>query len=353
MTRILSIVGTRPEIIKTKAFWEAAKGRADLEFLVARSGQHLDATMSGVFFEQLGMHWVGDAQPLNRETPGTILGSLVDACLRAIDEFKPDIVMSNTDTDSALASAMAAAKRRVPVAHIEAGLRCSARLNPEEVNRRLSDHLATWLFPHIKEAHASLMQEGFDPDMVHLFGDITLDALQLVMRDHGIEAAAGGYDLMTMHRQENADNPKRLAAILGAVADGGFPTVFLVHPRTYDNLGRWGLWDVVRNTRIEIQRQQDYVETLRLLAGCRKVISDSGGLRREAYMVDKPVISLVDFIWVQSMVDLGFEFIADADPARLTWAIREFDPPGPRPPLFGDGRAGCRILQYLTTASVS
>lgn len=347
MIRVLSIVGTRPEIIKTKAFWEAARERRDLDFIVARSGQHLDPSMSDVFFEQLGIDCAGSVQPADRDTVGSIVGSLVDTSLRAIDEFQPDVVVSNTDTDTAFATAFAAAKRGVPVAHVEAGLRCAARWNPEEINRRLADHLATWLFPHIQEARESLLREGFDPASVFLHGDVTLDTLNIVMDRFRIERVRGDYDVMTIHRQENADNPKRLGAILKTVAEVNFPTIFLAHPRTSDNIDRWNMWELVKGSRVEVRPQEDYVDTLRYLAGCRKVISDSGGLRREAYMVEKPVISLVNFVWVQSMVDLDFEYLADADPARLGWAIREFDPQTPRPELFGDGRAAWRILQTL------
>jgi UDP-GlcNAc3NAcA epimerase len=154
--------------------------------------------------------------------------------------------------------------------------------------------------------------------------------------------------VLTAHRQENAGSPERLRAIIDAVESVGFPTVFPIHPRTGDTLRAAGLMGrLERSKTIRIRGPQGYLDMVRLLAGCRKLISDSGGLRREAYMLDKPVISLVPVIWFKTMNRLGYEFVADADPARITRAIREYDPPGERPKIFGDGRAGEHILRTI------
>ena len=181
-----------------------------------------------------------------------------------------------------------------------------------------------------------------------MLGDITLDALNIVMKRHRIQITDGEYDLLTIHRQENANNPVRLKQIFRAVEKAGYKTVFPIHPRTRDTLEKSGLLkDLIRSSVIQVKEPQSYVEMVRLLANCRKLISDSGGLRREAYMLDKPIISLVPFVWFKKMNQLGYEFIADADQDKIEWAIHHFNPIEPRPALFGDGRAGHHILETI------
>jgi len=292
---------------------------------------------------------IADQNPgVDRSTPGNVARSLIDYSRQCMERFRPDIIISNTDTYTALYSALAATQLRIPVAHIEGGIRCEARLNPEEICRRLADHLSSWVFTISAEDTESLLGEGFPPEMVFMLGDITLDALQIILREHNIPVRRGDYDVLTTHRQENANNPERLAVIIDAVESAGFKTVFPIHPRTRDTLRSAGLLErLERSPTITIRPPQDYIEMVRLVAGCRKVISDSGGLRRESYMLDKPVISLVSFVWFKKMNALGYEYSADADHGRIRRAILELDPPGPRPPLFGDGRAAEYILQTL------
>lgn len=346
--RILSFVGTRPEIIKTLAFCRAAPRFPEIEFLVAHTGQNFGAEMADRFVEELGIPLADQNPSVIRASLGSVAQGLIDYIAECIHKYSPQVVVSNTDTDSAFYTALVGSKLRVPVAHIEGGIRCEARLNPEEINRRLADHLANWVFTISEEDTRSLLGEGFSADCVFMLGDITLDALKVVMREHGIREQAGDYDLLTVHRQENANDPTRLAAIIEGVERAGVPTVFPIHPRTRGTLQSACLLDRLRHSKcIDVREPLGYVDMLRLAAGCRKVLSDSGGLRREAYMLDKPVISLVSFVWFHKLNDLGYEFSAGADTERIAWAIQEFDPPGPRPALFGDGRAAEYILAKL------
>jgi UDP-N-acetylglucosamine 2-epimerase len=346
--RIVSFVGTRPEIIKNLAFCRAAPLFPDLEFLVVHTGQNFGHDMADCFLEELEIPIARSSPVVDRSTMGSVAKDLIDHVAACIEEYAPDVIISNTDTHTALFTAYAGARLRVPVAHFEGGVRCEARLNPEEICRRLADHLSTWIFTISDDDTQSLLDEGIPAESIFMLGDLTLDALEIVLREHAIEVRRGDYNVLTAHRQENTDDPQRLRAILDGVEAAGYPTVFPIHPRTRDTLERAGLLERLERSKVITARPpQGYLDMMRLVAGCNKVISDSGGLRREGYMLDKPVISLVSFIWFKKMNRLGYELVVDNDRARLTQAIREFDPAGPRPPLFGDGRAGEYILRKI------
>lgn len=346
--RILSLVGTRPEIIKNLAFCRAAARFPDLDFRVIHSMQNFGPDMADGFFEQLGIPIADRNEMIDRSSPGSVAKSLIDFTRHCIDKYKPDAIISNTDTNTAFYAALAAAQMRVPVAHFEGGIRCEARLNAEEINRRLADHVSDWVFTISDEDSQALRSEGFPAASIYMLGDLTYDVIKTVVREHDIPVVRGDYDVLTTHRQENANDPRRLAAIIEAVESVGFPTEFPIHPRTRDTLEAAGLMDrLLRSPNIRVRGPQGYLDMVRLVAGSRKVLSDSGGLRREAYMLDKPVISLVSFVWFKKMNELGYEFVADADPARIARALREYDPPGDRPKIFGDGRAGEYILRTI------
>lgn len=348
--RILSIVGTRPEIIKNLAFLRSAAGIPGLEFKIVHTGQNFGSDMAECFLKELRIPLARSNGTVDRSSLGAIAHSHLDFIQEAIREYKPEAILSNTDTDTAFYAALAGARSKVPVAHIEGGIRCEARLNPEEINRRLADHLASWVFTISEDDRRSLLREGFEPERVFMHGDITLDALRIVLDEHGILVRRGDYDLLTVHRQENANDAERLGRILRGVAEGGFRTVFPVHPRTRETLDRPEIQSILRDAKnIELKNPQPYIPMVRLAAGCRKIISDSGGLRREGYMLGKPVISLVWFVWFKEMNRRGFEICADADSKKIARAISEFDPPGERPPLFGDGGAGKLILNTIAS----
>lgn len=346
--RILSFVGTRPEIIKNLAFARAAARNKSLDLRIWHTGQNFGDNMADGIWKELGIPVERTALSVDRSTQGAVARSLMDFIAQGITEVRPDAVISNTDTDTAFYAALVAARMKVPVAHVEGGIRCEARNNPEEINRRLADHLSDIVFTISNEDTKSLISEGFDKRNVFMLGDITLDALQITLKEHGIKVESGAYDLLTVHRQENTGNPQRLRAILEGVAAAGFRTLFPVHPRTRQALERPELKSVVAAAKnIELLEPQTYIAMTRLSAGCRKIISDSGGLRREGYMLGKPVISLVWFVWFKSMNRLGFEAVADADAKKIWKAISSFEPKGRRPPLFGDGRAGEKILNRI------
>lgn len=348
MKRILSLVGTRPELIKNLPLFRAARNFANLQFLICHTGQNFGSKMDDEIACELGIEIAVRNRTIDRTSRGSIAKDLMNFVELSIDKFKPDWIISNTDTDSAFFTALCGSIKRIPVGHIEGGIRCEAKKNPEEINRRLADQLSDIIFTITPEDSQSLFQEGFSESSVHMVGDITLDALQIVLNEHQIPVKEGNYNLLTVHRQENTGNDKHLLAIIEAIEACGIKTIFPVHPRTYDALKRTNFLERLSTSKvIELRESLSYLKFVKLLAGCRKVISDSGGLRREGYMLGKPVISLVDFVWFKKMNQLGFEYSAGADFEKICWAIKHYHPKEKRPPIFGDGRAAYRILEVI------
>jgi hypothetical protein len=223
--RIASFVGTRPEINKNLAFCRAAATIPDLEFLVFHSAQNFGPDMADCFIEQLNIS-IADQNPGgDRSTPGHVAPCLIDYSRQSMERYRPDVIISNTDTYTAFYSALAATQLRIPVAHFEGGIRCEARLNPEEIDRRLADHLSGWVFTISDQDSRALAGEGFPPERIFMLGNIALDALRIILHGHGIAVRRGDYDVVTTHRQENANDPTWLAAIIDAVESAGFPTI--------------------------------------------------------------------------------------------------------------------------------
>ncbi len=346
--RLLSFVGTRPELIKNLALSRAAANFPELDFVICHTGQNFGDKMADGIADELRIPVAVRNDSVDRSSFGSVAKSIMEFVEVQLKRYSPDIVISNTDTDTAFYAALTSAKLKKDVAHIEGGIRCEARSNPEEINRRLSDHLSRWIFTISETDSQSLLMEGFPPESIFMCGDITVDALRIVLDELDIKVTEGNYDLMTIHRQENAGSPERLKVILEAVEESGFKTIFPVHPRTKEALAKSGLWKTFANSKIiHFMEPQTFVEMVKVLAGSRKVISDSGGLRREAYVLEKPVISLAEFVWFREMNLLGYEYVAGADNVKLMEGIRNYNPPKSRPPLFGDGQAAVRILKIL------
>ena len=184
--RILSFVGTRPEIIKSLALYRSARSFPEIEFLLAHTGQNSGAEMADCFFKGLEIPIVKSNAVFDRATMGSTSKSLIDFVHSTIEEYRPDIVISNTDTDTAFYTAFATFRKRIPIAHIEGGIRCDERWNVEEINRTLADHLANWVFTISHEDSEALLREGFSKGKIFMSGDITLDTLNLVLNENKI-----------------------------------------------------------------------------------------------------------------------------------------------------------------------
>ncbi|MCO5171741.1 MAG: UDP-N-acetylglucosamine 2-epimerase (non-hydrolyzing) [Planctomycetes bacterium] len=352
--KVVTVVGARPQFVKAAPVSRALRARRHEELLV-HTGQHFDDLMSKVFFEELALPapdvdlGVGSG-PHGRQT-GAMLAGVEEVLLAR----RPDVVLVYGDTNSTLAGALAAVKLGLPLAHVEAGLRSFNRAMPEEHNRVLTDHCADLLLCPTRTAVEHLAREGLTRG-VHLVGDVMLDAvLAHVARARARPASPAdalglgpkGYLLATVHRPYNTDDPAALRRILEALEAVGEPVVLPVHPRTRARLA--GL-EGLRLERVRLIDPVGYLDMLRLLDGCRLVLTDSGGVQKEAYFLGVPCVTLrPETEWVET-VEAGWNVLAGDDPARIVALARGFAPSGERPATFGDGRAADAVVAALEGA---
>lgn len=346
--KVVTVVGTRPNFIKEFALAPVLR-QAGIEEVLVHTGQHYDYEMSQVFFRQLELP---EPRYLNNIIKSGFHGDETAVMLQFIEQVlvkeTPDLTLVYGDVNSTVAAALASVKLRIPVAHVEAGLRCDRFYNPEEINRRVTDSVSEILFPHIQSAYDSLMREGYSDSNVVLTGDVTKDSLVKIVAQAGIEIVDGGYNVMTVHRSENTDDQTRLTNIIEAVVESGFPIKFSIHPRTRNALVKYGLMDKVSKAKnIEVVAPAGYLDFVRLLAGAQKVVTDSGGVRREAYILGKPVINISELIWVPEMVEAGWSIAVRDDKEAIKKAISGFSPPLDHPDIFGNGDAAERIVEAL------
>ncbi|HLH65215.1 MAG TPA: UDP-N-acetylglucosamine 2-epimerase (non-hydrolyzing) [Solirubrobacteraceae bacterium] len=355
--RVLTVIGNRPQFIKAAAV--SPHLRIAHEEVLVHTGQHFDDRLSAVFFAELGL-------PAPDRQLGVALGSassqtarMLTALEPVLTEVAPDCVLVYGDTNSTLAGALAGAQAGVPVAHVEAGMRSFDRTMPEELNRVLCDHAASLLLCPTQTAVENLRREGVAGE-VRMVGDVMVDVSLAVLprvreRDDLIAARGlerGCYALATAHRAGNVDEPSRLASLVellsGVARD--LPLLMPVHPRTERRLRDAGLWDVLaRSPGVTLAEPVGYFELAALMCGARVVLTDSGGLQKEAYLAGVPCVTLRDSTeWVET-VNLGWNTLVGLDP-RAARAALERPAPDPGEPrlAFGDGQAGGRVVEELT-----
>ena len=348
MPNIAVIVGTRPNFIKHYAFQRACLQK-NVPFVTIHTGQHFDQAMSDDLFKELDLAAPEYSHVLNRTNLETDLDRQVTFIEHALSMENPDVTVVYGDVTSSMAGAIASDRLSIPVAHIEAGVHTESLDNPEEKNRRFVEKTAHTLFPHTRHAQHTLLAAGYPEESVFLVGDIMKDTLLGISERHNIFGEKGDYLLVTVHRAENTDSGTRLGAICEALIECERSIIFPVHPRTRAALLRTGYWQRLKKCpSITLLPPQGYVKSLRLIAGADKVISESGGRRREAYVLGKPVISLIELNWVPEMVDAGWEWIAGADKKKINEGIVTFNPPPQQDDTFGDGKASNRIVSILS-----
>jgi len=348
--KVVTVLGARPQFIKAAPVSRALRQRH--EEVLVHTGQHYDHRMSGIFFDGLEI----PEPAVNLEVGSGSHGAQTAAMLEGIEQVllkeKPDWVLVYGDTNSTIAGALAASKLHIKVAHVEAGLRSFNRTMPEEINRVVTDHLSDMLFCPSQTAVSHLANEGITRN-VHLVGDVMSDALywareQLQAKPIGILEQLGisrqKFLLVTSHRSENTDNPKRLAGIVNALNALDEPVVFPVHPRTRKTLQAQG-----HELRKHIQTIEPvgYFDMVALTSTARLVLTDSGGLQKEAYWLGVPCITLRDETeWVET-VDMGWNRLAGTQTESIVNAVRTFAPPSQRPALYGDGNVSAKCVELL------
>lgn len=354
--KIVTVVGARPQFVKAAALSRALRSTDGVEEVVVHTGQHHDAAMSQVFFDQLGMppprHHLG----ISGGTHGTMTGRMLEGVERVLLGERPDLVLVYGDTNSTLAGALAATKLQVPVAHVEAGLRSFDRTMPEEINRVLVDAVSSLLFCPTRAAVDHLAAEGIHRG-VHHVGDVMLDvALEQaavvesdIVDSLGLEP--GRYVVCTCHRQANTDRRDPLAGILAALTSiaAHTPVVLPLHPRTAKAIATHGLTEAL--ARLRVVDPLPYDAMLVLVRSAGAVLTDSGGLQKEAFFHRVPCVTLRDATEWPETVDLGWNVLAGSDPARIVAAFEGLDALPKRVGApFGDGRAAVAIAEILARA---
>jgi UDP-N-acetylglucosamine 2-epimerase (non-hydrolysing) len=349
--KILSVVGARPQFVKAFPLSRALRQRH--EEVLVHTGQHYDEELSDVFFEELAIpepdHHLGVGSGSHAEQTAAMMTGVA----RLVADESPEVVLVYGDTNSTLAGALVAAKADTALAHVEAGLRSHNWAMPEEVNRVVTDHCSDLLFAPTRRAEENLRAEGID-DGVHRTGDVMYDAIlaakdralsrSSVLEDLGVDP--GEYVLATVHRAGNTDDPRRLESILGALIDVPKRVVLPVHPRTEAALREGDLWERAR-AGLTVIDPVGYLDFVALLAGAERVATDSGGVQKEAFYLDRPCVTLREETeWVE-LVECGWNRLVGADPDTIRTALTDRIDLPPKPSLYGDGDAAGRIVSAL------
>lgn len=350
--RIVSLVGNRPQFVKAAPLCIAL--RAQGEEVLVHSGQHYDPELADLFFDELGIPSPDHALDVGPGTPVHQIATIMERFEHVLRDERPDAVLVYGDTTTTLAGALTAAKCGIPLAHVEAGLRSFDRSMPEEQNRVVTDHLSDVLLCPTTQAVDNLSAEGIT-DGVHLVGDVMFDASRMfaplaeqrgAAAAHGLEP--GGYLLVTVHRAAATDTPEALDAMVHVLSSLGAPAIFPVHPRTRGKLQAGGRWEVLEQVPgLVLAPPAGYLDFTSLLMGARAVVTDSGGVQKEAYFHGVPCITLRDTTeWVET-VDGGFNTLTGMDAQAVATALEDLSMPGERPPYYGDGHAADAIARAV------
>lgn len=373
--KIITVVGARPQFIKAAPVSRALR-RAGLREIIVHTGQHYDAAMSRVFFEELKIKEPGYNLGIGSDTHGVQTGRMLERVEQVLLKERPGLVIVYGDTNSTLAGALSAAKLHIPVAHVEAGLRSFNRIMPEETNRVLTDHISDILFCPTETAVKNLRNEGFgniinrgklvrgqmsfgktvrSPVVLNV-GDVMYDSVlynsrlalrtSRILNDHHLSAK--GYYLATVHRAENTDDPKRIKGIFSALGrlSKHIPVVVPLHPRTEKYL--LGLQNIAKS--LTIIPPVSYLDMLMLSAGARVILTDSGGLQKEAFFLEVPCVTLRDETeWIETLQG-SRNMLAGHREDRIVRAVESQEKRArrrPRQDVFGDGNAAEKIVRSI------
>lgn len=377
--KIVTVIGARPQIIKAAALSRAIKNAVfTVEEIIVHTGQHYDKNMSDVFIKELGIPEPNYNLQVGSGSHGTQTAAMITGLEKIILDEKPNWVVVYGDTNSTLAAAIAASKLHIPISHIEAGLRSFNKEMPEEINRILCDHVSTLLFSPTPTGYANLLREGFkknqapftfnNPGIYHcgdLMYDNSLFYSKIAREQTDIYSRltlSDNYVLITIHRNANTDDPKRLNEIFSVLSDlsreSQLRMILPLHPRTkkmMDSLLTSETKERIKSTKIEIIEPASFLEMIVLEQNAELVITDSGGVQKEAYYFQKPSIILrPETEWVE-LVENGCAKIADADSMKIKEAFRHYQAVKDSlsfPEVFGDGNAAEFILNEMHKHSV-
>lgn len=365
MTTICAVIGARPQFIKAAVVSRALRHTAGFREVVIHTGQHYDESMSGIFFEELGIPKPDYSLGIGSGAHGWQTGRMLEALEPVLLKERPDWVLVYGDTNSTLAGALSAAKLHVPIAHVEAGLRSYNRRMPEEVNRVLTDHVSDLLFAPTEAAVANLEKEGIQGDPVVLVGDVMFDCAlyyaaralsqSTILEQLGLEQ--GKYVLATIHRAENTDNQERLEMLLGGLESmaRSIPVVVPLHPRTRARVNG----SAISLAQLTVCEPVGYLDMVALTRHAALVCTDSGGLQKEAFFHGVPCFTLrPETEWIE-LVALGCNTLLSATNSRqlaqqaLEAMGRGFPEKARKASPYGEGRTGERIARCLQERSAA
>jgi UDP-N-acetylglucosamine 2-epimerase (non-hydrolysing)/UDP-GlcNAc3NAcA epimerase len=351
--KVVTIVGNRPQFVKAAAVSRRLRERH--EEVLVNSGQHYDAELSRVFFEELDLPAPDHELGVGSGTHAQQVSGVMSALHVLLQELQPQLGLVYGDTNTTLGGALALARRGIPVAHVESGMRSFDHGMAEERNRVLTDHVAELLLCSTPKAAENLAAERIR-EGAHIVGDVMADVTLMMLpvaerrsrllEEHGLEA--GRYLLVTSHRAENVDSDESLGRLVELIAALPLPVVFPVHPRTRERLRATGaLGALERSDGVALVAPLGYLDFLQALRNAKAVLTDSGGVQKEAYLVRTPCLTLRETTeWVET-VELGWNVLVGLDPSRALDALARLDPPDRHPELYGGGRAGERVVAAI------
>ncbi|MBW7847357.1 MAG: UDP-N-acetylglucosamine 2-epimerase (non-hydrolyzing) [Bacteroidales bacterium] len=360
MKKIVTIVGARPQFVKAAVMsrlLRSAEWNDRFSEVLIHTGQHYDDSMSGVFFRELDLPNPDLHLQVESGGHGRMTGSMLLRIEEALEEQKPDLVLVYGDTNSTLAGALAAAKMGIPVAHVEAGLRSYNKGMPEEINRLLTDNISDWLFCPTQTAVSNLEKENIRKG-VYLTGDIMFDAILFYQEKlqqsnpHQLLQSIGLNDrfteepflLATIHRASNTDDPAKLSAIMQALGRSRQRIMLPLHPRTRKMLRQH---QIQVQSNVRITEPAGYLTMLLLENRCQAIVTDSGGVQKEAYFMQKPCITLRDETEWTETVESGWNTLAGTEPEKILTAIQQLHKPNRYPAFYGDGQSAEKMLKAL------
>lgn len=360
--KILTVVGARPQFVKAAVLSHAIEEISSgcIQEILLHTGQHYDANMSSQFFRQLGLAEPAYNLEIGSGTHGRQTARMLEGVEAAVLAECPDLVVVYGDTNSTLAGALAAAKLNIPVAHVEAGLRSYRREMPEEINRVMTDHLSSLLFTPTEAGRANLHMEGVNPASIHQVGDVMYDAFLMFkgLANPGtcdslaaLELDGVPYALATLHRQANTDDPRRLLELLGSLRDlsEDIPVVLPLHPRTRARLESHSSL-LARTARWMVIDPVGYLEMLALESGASLILTDSGGVQKEAYFAGKACLVLrSETEWTELLESAAHRLWLPGNGESIRQAVAKAEEGmnSFKPGLYGDGTAGRQIASVI------
>lgn len=347
--KILTVIGARPQFIKAASVSNIL--RKSHEEILVHTGQHYDSNMSDIFFNELGIPKPNYNLDIGSGNHGFQTGKMLIELEELYLKEKPDLILVYGDTNSTLAGALTASKLLIPIAHIEAGLRSFNMNMPEEQNRVLTDHISKYLFAPTDTAVKNLKDENITKN-VYNTGDVMFDAIKLfkekalktssVLKNNNI--TPNEYILSTIHRAENTNNIDRLTNIINALNESNKTIVLPLHPRTHKFINDYG---IKINNNVKIIEPVGYLDMINLENNSQKIITDSGGVQKEAYFMQKPCITMRDETeWIET-VENGWNIITGSNKEKILDAIINFNPNGEQKMVFGLGNAADIISEKL------